>query len=154
VNVDVREVLLATIRDRLLDDFNRVRRGADERRLFVSIAEQALAAALARGATLEDVCRIAYAELEGADVPEMEWMPDDPRPLFADAELDDTLEEARRAGTLEVLGVLTLKLRGRAFSSLLACVRERIRERGLDEWTAIGEVVGPREQVELFTAGI
>jgi hypothetical protein len=84
----------------------------------------------------------------------MDWMPDDPRPLFADAELDDTLEEAGAPGTLEVLGMLTLKLRGRAFSSLLACVRERIRERVLDEWTAIGEVVGPREQVELFTAGL
>jgi hypothetical protein len=62
-NVDVREVLLVTIRGRLLDDdVDRLRGGASDRRRLESVAEQALDAALARGATLAEVYAITVDE--------------------------------------------------------------------------------------------
>jgi hypothetical protein len=173
---DVREVILATIRERLLDDGEILRTDADDdERHMRSIAEHALDAALARGASLHDVHAAAAAELARTHVegyqdqtfdpdgsgmfdPSIDHLADLPfktlglEPPEPDAP-ERTLNDLRRSQTLRLVYMLVNKIGTRAFLRVRDVWVARVRELGLDD-APLGEMVDARERAALFTAGL
>jgi hypothetical protein len=172
---DVREVVLATIRARLLDDdVHTLRYDEDEHdRHTWSIAEHALDAARARGADLPDVFVAVATELErlgherydpehhGLFHPGLDHLADLPfeqigfEPPVGLIHQECTLSDLRRSQTARLLYLLTLTLADRAFQRVRRTYVARLAEHDLDgTTTAVGQVIGRDERVALFTAGL
>jgi hypothetical protein len=175
MNADTREVVLATIRGRLLDDDAEVLRldPDDADRHTWSIVEHALDAALARGASLQEVHATAAVEVNAIDVEGMESpdVPPDGAGLFreeldtlADEPLDNlgfnrpdesarTLNELRREQTARVLYMLVSKLAARAQLRVRDAYFARL-DAIAPEDAPLGSLIDRRERLALFHAGL
>ncbi len=173
---DTREVILATIRQRLLDDDAHVVRldDASYDRHVDSIAEHALDAAIARGSRLADVHDAARAEVACTPLPgsTVDLDPDGPSPFnekldpvadlpfeqiglvppFPDAP-ERTLNDLRRSMTVRLLSMLTITIDARASRAVIDVFTARARELGLVN-PQLGDVMDSHERVALFTAGL
>jgi hypothetical protein len=175
---DVREVILATIRGRLLDDDLYMLRRGEAREVHTrSIAEHALDAARARGASLRVITSTADSEqasihVSGMDLgpvfdrdgpfcPALDEYPADVpvERLFGDdvpvAVRGMTIDEVRRSCALGALDLLVDKLLARAYFRVFDTFEARRHSRELEPETAtVGDLIGDDERIALFTAGL
>lgn len=173
MTADIREVLLATIRGRLLDDDAHIVRLEYDvvDRHYQSIAEHAMDAALARGVALGDVYREATAELArildfetddcGLFEPSIDHLGDVAFEQLAGDETPSllrgglTVNGLRRAQTLRVLNMLVNRIELRAARRVHTALLARTRERGLSpDTTFVGDVLDEGERLEIYTAGL